>query len=58
MPQLYCKKCNYRIFKDRVINRCPYCDSEGTLDTVKTSQDLLDEISFEMEEAKQRKEKR
>ena len=44
MAKLQCVKCNFEIEKEQIPERCPYCAAEGTLETPKTPQELLDEL--------------
>ncbi len=43
MMDLECQKCGFKITKDRIPSRCPYCAKEGTLGLSKSAQDILDE---------------
>ena len=43
--QLVCKKCGYSVEKDKIPEKCPYCNREGTITEKKSAQDLLNEVS-------------
>lgn len=54
MVSLYCKKCGYRMNKDKIPERCPYCSKPGSIAKTQSAQDLLNEAVeegdfFEME---------
>ena len=54
--KLRCNMCDYQFSPKtgKAPNKCPYCDRIGTLEKVKDMQDLINEVS---EEIKQRKER-
>ncbi|MBI2129563.1 hypothetical protein HYU07_04955 [Candidatus Woesearchaeota archaeon] len=59
MVSLYCKKCGYRMDKEKMPERCPYCGKIGTMARVRSAQDLLNEAVdegefFEMERAQRK----
>ncbi len=43
MMDLECRKCGFKFRKEKIPNRCPYCSKEGSVGSLKTAQDLLDE---------------
>ena len=45
MTKLVCEACGYKMEKEKVPFRCPYCSKEGTLVKEKSAQDLLDDVS-------------
>ena len=48
MALLYCTSCQYRFTPKRSPpTRCPYCAREGTLETAKMMQDLIDEAELD-----------
>jgi rubrerythrin len=44
MVRFYCKSCEYQGEKPALPPKCPYCGKENTLSSMKTAQDLLDEV--------------
>ena len=53
MPKFTCTNCNYviELSEDKKLPlKCPYCSKEGSLEPVKTAQELIDEVTSMMEE--------
>lgn len=58
MYSLKCKKCNYKFAKEKIPARCPYCATANTVQVEKTSQELIDEVSEEIDEIESNKKDR
>ncbi len=48
MAKYRCRNCNYLLDLrpgKRLPTKCPYCSKDGTLDPVKSAQELIDEVA-------------
>ena len=54
--KLTCLNCDYRFDSSqaKIPAKCPYCDKEGTIEAAKEMQDLIDEVSAELDEKEAR----
>jgi len=43
MAGLECANCRYKFKRPDVPERCPYCGTQGSVRTIKTAQEFLDE---------------
>lgn len=55
---LYCIKCKYRFERDKMPNRCPYCSAAGAVRQVELAQDLIDDVTREMDMMEKSKKER
>ena len=58
MLDLECRQCGYKFRKASIPQRCPYCSVQGSVDLVKSAQDLLDETLGETRVIDQERQKR
>jgi len=56
--KLYCTKCKYRFERDKIPNRCPYCSANGSVRQVELAQDIIDQVTQEMDMIEESKKQR